>query len=138
MFKSEIVTSAAASPETNRLVLASLGLQHEGPIQYMVLRSDFAGEEIYSALVGGEIVGDDINLTPVGTEAYEALCSLPGEEIQMYALSDDDEIMAQQIPGIMKLQKNGSRLCFISTNLVERQQQIMDAFSLTKAKELAA
>jgi len=138
MFKSEIVTSAAASAETNRLVLNSLGLEHQGPIQYMVLKSDVAGEEVFSALVGGEIIGDDINLTPVGTGAYEALCSLPGEEIQLYALSDDDDIMAQQIPGILEQQTNGSRLCFISSSLVERQQQIMDAFSLVKAKNLAA
>jgi|GEM_PF-2918370 len=138
MFKSEIVTHAAASAETNRLVLNSLGLEHEGPIQYMVLKSDVAGEEVFSALVGGEIVGDDINLTPVGTGAYEALCSLPGEEVQLFALSDDDEIMAQQVPGIIEQQRNGSRLCFISSNLVERQQQIMDAFSLVKAKNLAA
>jgi len=138
MFKSEIVTNAAASAETNRLVLNSLGLEHEGPIQYMVLKSEIAGEEIFSALVGGEIIGDDINLTPVGTGAYEALCSLPGEEIQLYALSDDDEVMAQQIPGILEQQRSGSRLCFISSSLVERQQQIMDAFSLTKVKSLAA
>ena len=138
MLKSEIVTNAAASAETNRLVLNSLGLEHEGPIQYMVLKSQFSGQEMYCALVGGEIVGDDINLTPVGTGAYEALCSLPGDDIQMYALSDDDEIMAQQIPGILEQQKTGSRLCFISSNLVERQRQVMSAFALTKARRLAA
>ena len=87
MFKSEIVTSAAVSAETNRLVLASLENEHQGPVQYMVIKIECSGQEIYCALAGGEIVGDDINLTPVGTGAYEALSSLPGDEIQMFALS---------------------------------------------------
>lgn len=138
MFKSQIVEHAAATPETNRLVVASLGLEHQGPIQYMVLKSEFSGEQIYCALAGGDIVGNDINLTPVGTGAYEALCSLPGDEIQLFALSDDDEVMKQQIPGILEQQKTGSRLCFISSNLVERQQQIMNAFAMPTAQSLAA
>lgn len=138
MFKSEIVTNAAATPETNRLVLASLGIDHNGPIQYMVLKSEFSGQEIYCALAGGEVVGNDVNLTPVGTGAYEALCSLPGDDIQLYALSDDDDIMAQQIPGILEQQTSGSRLCFISSSLVERQEQVMKAFAMPKGQSLAA
>ena len=138
MFKSEIATNAVASAETNRLVLASLGIEHHGEIQYMVIKSDIDGQEIYCALAGGEIVDNDINLTPVGTGAYEALCSLPGDEIQLFALSDDDEIMAQQIPGILEQQAAGSRLCFISANLVERQQQVMNAFGMPKGHSLAA
>lgn len=137
MFKSEIVTSAVATPETNRLVLDSLASGHQGPVQYMVLKSEYSGQEIYSALAGGEIVGDDINLTPVGTGAYEALSSLPGDEIQLFALSDNDEVMARQIPSILAQQKTGSRLCFISANLVERQQQIMNAFALPQVEGLA-
>lgn len=138
MFKSEIATNAVASAETNRLVLASLGLEHHGEIQYMVLKSEVDGQDVYCALAGGEIVDNDINLTPVGTGAYEALCSLPGDEIQMFALSDDDEVMAQQIPGILEQQRAGSRLCFISSNLVERQQQVMSAFGMPKSRSLAA
>ncbi|MDP2560846.1 hypothetical protein [Psychrobium sp. 1_MG-2023] len=138
MFKSEMATNAHASAETNRLVLNSLGLDYQEEVQYMVIKSEFSGEEIYCALAGGEIVENDINLTPVGTGAYEALCSIPGDEVQLYALSDDDEIMAQQIPGILEQQKTGSRLCFISSNLVERQQQIMKAFSMRKGQKLAA
>ncbi|NRA61410.1 MAG: hypothetical protein HRU25_10975 [Psychrobium sp.] len=138
MFKSEIATNATASQATNQLVLNSLGLEHDGQVQYMVIKSEFSGEEIYCALAGGEIVDNDINLTPVGTGAYEALDSLPGEEIQLYALSDDDDIMAEQVPGIMAMQKTGSRLCFISSNLVERQTQIMKAFAMTSTKQLAA
>jgi len=139
MFKSEIAVNAHASAETNRLVLNSLGLDdHEGQVQYMVIKSEFSGEEIYCALAGGEIVDNDVNLTPVGTGAYEALCSLPGDEIAMYALSDDDSIMEQQIPGIMQQHKSGSRICFISDSLVERQTQIMRAFAMDDASQQAA
>jgi len=138
MFKSEIATNATASIETNKFVLNSLGLGDSEHIQYMVMKSEFSGQEIYCALAGGEIVNDDINLTPVGTGAYEALCSMPGDEIEMYALSDDDDIMAQQVPGIIEQHTNGSRLCFISSNLVERQSQIMKAFSLSHGAQVAA
>ena len=138
MFKSEIVSHATASAETNQFVLESLGVEHDGPVQYMVMKSEYAGERIYCALVGGEIVGNDVNLTPVGSGAYEALCSLPGDEITLYALSDDDEVMAQQVPEIIASHKTGARLCFISNNLVERQAQILRAFSLYSAKQLAA
>lgn len=138
MFKSEIATNATASAETNQFVLNSLGLTHEDHIQYMVMKSEFAGQEIYCALAGGEIVDNDINLTPVGTGAYEALCSVPGDEVELYALSDDDEIMAQQVPGIIEQHQTGSRICFISSNLVERQAQIMKAFSLNKGAQIAA
>lgn len=138
MFKSEIATNASASRETNQFVLNSLGLSHQDDVQYMVLKSEFAGEEIYCALAGGEIVDNEINLTPVGTGAYEALCSVPGDEIELYALSDDDEIMAQQVPGIIEQHTTGSRLCFISSNLVERQAQIMKAFSLCANAQVAA
>ncbi len=138
MFKSEIATNVTASPATNQFVLNSLGLEHKDHVQYMVLKSEFAGQEIYCALAGGEIIDNDINLTPVGTGAYEALCSLPGEEVELYALSDDDEIMAQQVPGIIEQHTSGSRLCFISSNLVERQAQIMKAFSLNAGAQIAA
>lgn len=131
MLKSKILTDISASPATNQLVLKSLGLDHSGPIQYMVMKSEIDGEEVLCALAGGKIVGNDINLTPTGTGAYEVLDSLPGEDIQLYALSDDDEVMALQIPSIIEKQKTGSRLCFISDSLVERQHQIMKAFSLT-------
>jgi len=138
MFKSEIATNATASNATNQLVLNSLGLTHEDHIQYMVMKSEIGGEQIYCALAGGEIIDNDINLTPVGTGAYEALCSVPGDEIELYALSDDDEIMAQQVPGILEQHASGSRLCFISSNLVERQAQIMKAFSLNAGAQIAA
>lgn len=138
MFRSEIAVNARASAETDQLVLNSLGLEHEGHVQYMVIKSEFSGEEIYCALAGGEIVDNDINLTPVGTGAYEALSSIPGEEIALYALSDDDDVMAQQIPGIMEQHKSGSRLCFISDSLVERQAQIMQAFAMDPANQQAA
>jgi len=138
MFRSEIAENAQASAETNQLVLNSLGLEHDGHIQYMVIKSEFSGEEIYCALAGGEIIDNDINLTPVGTGAYEALCSIPGDEIELYALSDDDDIMAEQIPGIMQQHKSGSRLCFISDTLVERQAQIMRAFSMGETNQAAA
>lgn len=138
MFKSEIAVHARASAETDQMVLNSLGLEHEGHVQYMVIKSEFSGEEIYCALAGGEIVGHDINLTPVGTGAYEALDSIPGEEIALYALSEDDDIMAQQIPGIMEQHKTGDRICFISDTLVERQAQIMQAFAMDDASRQAA
>jgi len=139
MLKSEIAVNAKASAETNQFVLNSLGLEpHDGHIQYMVIKSDVSGEEIYCALVGGEIVGNDINLSPVGTGAYEALCSIPGDEIAMYALSDNDEIMEQQIPNVLKQYKSGSRICFISNSLVERQTQILNAFSMDEAAQQAA
>lgn len=138
MFRSEIAVNARASAATDQLVLNSLGLEHEGHVQYMVIKSEFSGEEIYCALAGGEIVDNDINLTPVGTGAYEALSSIPGEEIALYALSDDDDVMALQIPGIMEQHKSGSRLCFISDSLVERQAQIMQAFAMDPANQQAA
>jgi len=103
-----------------------------------VMKSEFGGQEIYCALAGGEIVDNDVNLTPVGTGAYEALCSVPGDEIELYALSDDDEIMAEQVSGIIEQHMSGSRLCFISSNLVERQAQIMKAFSLNAGAQIAA
>lgn len=130
MLNSEIITDISASPETNKLVLESFGLKHAGHMQYMVMKSEINGEKIMCALAGGNIEGNDVNLTAIGTGAYEALDSLPGDEIQLYALSEDDDIMAEQIPGILEMQKTGSRLCFISDSLVERQQQIMKAFSL--------
>ena len=130
MLKSEIITDITASAETNKFVLESFGLEHAGQMQYMVMKSEIDGEKIMCALAGGNIVGNDVNLTAIGTGAYEALDSLPGDDIQLYALSDDDDVMAQQIPGILETQKTGSRLCFISNSLVERQQQIMEAFSL--------
>lgn len=138
MFKSEIATHAVASAATNQLVLNSLGLTHDDHIQYMVIKSEFAGQEIYCALAGGEIIDNDVNLTPVGTGAYEALCSIPGDDVELYALSDDDDVMAQQVPGILEQHTTGSRICFISSNLVERQTQIMKAFSLSKGAQIAA
>ena len=139
MLKSEVAVNAHASAETNQFVLNSLGLEaHEGHIQYMVIKSKYSEEEIYCALAGGQITDTDINLTPVGTGAYEALCSIPGDEVAMYALSDNDDIMAQQIPGIIEQHKTGSRICFISDNLVERQTQILSAFSMDDAAQQAA
>ncbi|WP_435274939.1 hypothetical protein ACMAZF_17080 [Psychrobium sp. nBUS_13] len=138
MFKSEIAANARASVETDQMVLNSLGLEHEGHVQYMVIKSEFSGEEIYCALAGGEIIDNDINLTPVGTGAYEALDSIPGEEIALYALSEDDDVLAQQIPGIMGQHKTGDRICFISDTLVERQSQIMAAFAMDNAGQQAA
>jgi len=139
MIKSEMAVNAQASAETNQFVLNSLGLdEHEGHIQYMVIKSKYSEEEIYCALAGGQVTDSDINLTPVGTGAYEALCSLPGDDVEMYALSDDDEIMSQQIPNIIAQHKTGSRLCFISNTLVERQTQIFNAFALDDAAEEAA
>jgi hypothetical protein len=138
MFKSEIAANARASVETDQMVLNSLGLEHEGHVQYMVIKSEFSGEEIYCALAGGEIIDNDINLTPVGTGAYEALDSIPGEEIALYALSEDDDVLAQQIPGIMEQHKTGDRICFISDTLVERQSQIMAAFAMDNAGQQAA
>lgn len=136
MLKSEIITDITASPETNKFVLESFGLEHAGQMQYMVMKSEIDGEKILCALAGGSIVGNDVNLTAIGTGAYEALDSLPGDDIQLYALSDDDDVMVEQIPSILEMQKTGSRLCFISNSLVERQQQIMKAFSLTSTTAL--
>lgn len=139
MIKSEMAVNAHASAETNQFVLNSLGLEaHDGHIQYMVIKSKYSEEEIYCALAGGQVTDTDINLTPVGTGAYEALCSIPGDEVAMYALSDDDAIMAEQIPGIIAQHKTGSRICFISDNLVERQPQILTAFALDNATQQAA
>lgn len=136
MLKSEIIKDITASPETNKFVLETFDIEHAGQMQYMVMKSEIDGERIMCALAGGSIVGNDVNLTAIGTGAYEALDSLPGDDIQLYALSDDDDVMVQQIPGILKMQKTGSRLCFISDSLVARKQQIMKAFSLTDAATL--
>ena len=134
MIKSEMAVDAHASAETNEFVLNSLGLENrEGLIKYMVMKSKFSNEEIYCAIAGGKITDSDINLTPVGTGAYEALSSMPGEEIEMYALSNDDEVMKEQIPAIIAQHKTGSRICFISENIVERQTQILSAFALDDA-----
>ena len=134
MIKSEMAVNAQASAETNQFVLNSLGLEeHDGHIQYMVIKSKFSQEEIYCAIAGGQVTDTDINLTPVGTGAYEALCSIPGDDVAMYALSADDEVMAEQIPSIIAQHKTGSRLCFVSDNLVERQTQILSAFALDNA-----
>jgi hypothetical protein len=139
MIKSEMAVNAHASAETNQFVLNSLGLAaHDGHIQYMVIKSKYSDEEIYCAIAGGEVTETDINLTPVGTGVYEALCSIPGDEIAMYALSDDDDIMAEQIPNLIAQHKTGSRLCFISDNLIARQKQIFDAFALENAGQVAA
>ncbi|MBT4522751.1 MAG: hypothetical protein HOC23_22355 [Halieaceae bacterium] len=138
MLKSELVSDATASDDTNQFVLESLGLEHDGPVQYMLMRSEYADQIVVCALVGGEIIGNDLNLTPVGTGAYEALCLLPGDEVAMYALSDNDETMAQQIPNTIAEHKTGARLCFIGSNLVERQAQIFKAFALGDAKRIAA
>jgi len=134
MIKSEMAVNAQASVETNEFVLNSLGLEeHDGHIQYMVIKSKFSQEEIYCAIAGGQVTDTDINLTPIGTGAYEALSSIPGDDIEMYELSADDDVMAEQIPNIISQHKTGSRICFVSDNLVEREEQILTAFALENA-----
>ena len=85
MLKSELVSDATASDDTNQFVLESLGLEHDGPVQYMLMRSEYADQIVVCALVGGELhVGvlgrilDGRQIMPRLRARHEAKCEQEG------------------------------------------------------------
>lgn len=130
MYQSHLITDAAASDETNAIVAQCLGIKHDGPVQYLVFKTDTGQQQLLCCLSGGTVQEGEVQLTPVGTGAYEALESQPGNDIQLYVLKDDEASLADQVNKILQLHVTGDRLCFISDRLVERQALLTQLFNI--------
>ena len=131
MYQSQMITDAVVSDETNVAVCTSLGLSPQSPIQYMVFQTQVGDKTYRCCFAGGTVDENNVNLTPIGSGAYEALQSLPGNDIQLFLLQDDEEALRSQVAEILDAHQDGDRLCFISDTLVERQALLSEIFSLT-------
>ena len=114
-FANTLVTNVTANPETNAAVLEMLEMDSRHAIQYHVYEVAYGEKKIYCCLSGGVIEDNEIQFTPVGLGAFEAMTNIEDDaEVEYFADAiDTDSSVADQLHQIFSKVPNNARVCLI-------------------------
>lgn len=132
-FANTLVTNVTANPETNVAVLEMLEMDPSQNVQYHVYEVAYNDKKIYCCLSGGVIENNEIQFTPVGLGAFEAMTNIPAEnEFEYYAdeLNLNEGSITEQIMAIFEKVPNNARVCLIGDITGALKQELSEHFSL--------
>ena len=118
MISSELIANTA-SEECTSAVLNMLRLKapEKGDVSYMVFDTQFEEKQLYCCWAGGQIVEQEIELTPIGVAAIEALSRVEAdtrEGIELFVLTAGSaEALLAEIRAALAKVEDRSRVCFV-------------------------
>ncbi len=114
-FANTLVTNVTANPETNAAVLEMLEMDINQDIQYHVYEVAYGEKKIYCCLSGGVVENNEIQFTPVGLGAFEAMTNIEdGVTGEYYADAiDTNTSVTEQLHQIFSKVPNNARVCLI-------------------------
>lgn len=131
-FANTLVTNVTANPETNAAVLEMLDMDARHEVQYHVYEVAFNEKKIYCCLSGGVIENNEIQFTPVGLGAFEAMTNIEdGVDVEYFADAINTESsLAQQLDQIFSKVPNNARVCLIGDITGDLKAELADHFKL--------
>ncbi len=132
-FANTLVTNVTANQDTNIAVLEMLEMDTTQKVQYHVYEVAFEDKKIFCCLSGGVIEDNEIQFTPIGLGAFEAMTNIEAEaEFEYFA----DEInkangeISEQIEQIFTRVPNNARVCLIGDITGELKEELSKYFKL--------
>lgn len=132
-FAQVLLTNVTANQDTNHAILEILELEKDQQVQYHVYEVAYFEKQIFCCLSGGVIEDNEIQFTPVGLGAFEALTNIADDESSEYfaeqiELTEDG--IAAQIEAVFSRVPDKSRVCFIGNLNDEMQNELGKYFTL--------
>lgn len=116
-FSQVLLSDVTANHDTNKVILDMLEMDERHELQYHVYEVAYGAKQIFCCLSGGEVENNEIQFTPVGLAAFEALTNVKSDgEVEYFAeyISESNaENLAQQIEEVFDRVPNGARVCFV-------------------------
>lgn len=132
-FAQVLLTNVSANQDTNQAILEILELETDQEVQYHVYEVAYHTKRIYCCLSGGVIEDNEIQFTPVGLGAFEALSNIDDDESSEYFAEQielDAEGIAAQIEAVFERVPNNSRVCFVGNLNEEMRNELGKYFTL--------
>lgn len=131
-FANTLVTNVTANPETNVAVLEMLEMDTTQDVQYHVYEVAFEGKKIFCCLSGGVVENNEIQFTPIGLGAFEAMTNIESEaEIEYFADAiDKNSSIEAQLKTIFGNVPNNARVCLVGDITGELKAELATHFKL--------
>lgn len=132
-FANTLVTNVTANPDTNVAVLEMLEMDTNQNVQYHVYEVAYKEKKIFCCLSGGVIENNEIQFTPVGLGAFEAMTNIPADiEFEYYAdeINTANGSISEQIEAIFEKVPNNARVCLIGDITGELKSELSHYFKL--------
>jgi hypothetical protein len=132
-FANTLVTNVTANQDTNIAVLEMLNMDVNQNVQYHVYEVAFEDKKIFCCLSGGFIEDNEIQFTPVGLGAFEAMTNIQTDtEFEYFAdeINKANGSIATQIEEIFARVPNNARVCLIGDIVGELKDELSKYFKL--------
>jgi len=134
-FAQVLLTNVTANQDTNLAILEMLDLQQadEKEIQYHVYEVSYEGKKIFCCLSGGVIENNEIQFTPVGLAAFEAMTNIEAEQDAEYFAEQidlDAGELSSQIEDVFSRVPDQARVCFVGNLDDKLQSELGKYFTL--------
>ncbi|WP_299270812.1 hypothetical protein [uncultured Psychrosphaera sp.] len=132
-FANTLVTNVTANQDTNMAVLAMLEMDVNQAVQYHVYEVAFGDKMIFCCLSGGVIEDNEIQFTPIGLGAFEAMTNIKTEvEFEYFAdeINKSNGNISDQIEEIFTRVPNNARVCLIGDITGELKDELSKYFKL--------
>jgi len=132
-FEQSLVTNVTANQDTNAAILEMLELAQDQVVQYHVYEVVYNDKRIYCCLSGGVIENNEIQFTPVGLGAFEAMTNISTEQAPEYFAEQilvQDGDVASQVEDVFGRVPNDARVCFVGDINGELKNELGKYFTL--------
>ena len=132
-FANTLVTNVTANQDTNIAVLEMLKMDVNQDVQYHVYEVAYEDKKIFCCLSGGVIEDNQIQFTPVGLGAFEAMTNIKTEaEFEYFAdeINKANGSISTQIEEIFARVPNNARVCLIGDITGELKDELSKYFKL--------
>ncbi len=131
-FSQVLLSDVTANQDTNQAILEMLDINENHELQYHVYEVAFGDKQIFCCLSGGVIENNEIQFTPVGLAAFEALTNVKKEnECEYFAdFIDTAANISEQIETVFNRVPSGSKVCFIGDITGELKSELSKYFTM--------
>ena len=133
MFAQTLLTNVSANEDTNNIILDLLELENDQDVQYHVYEVAYEGKRIFCCLSGGIIENNEIEFTPVGLAAFEAMTNIVSiHQPEYYAeeISLENGDVAKQLEAVFQRVPDYARVCFVGNINDELREELSKHFTL--------
>ncbi|GAA0290904.1 hypothetical protein [Psychrosphaera haliotis] len=131
-FSQVLLSDVTANKETNQAILEMLDINEAHDLQYHVYEVAFGDKQIFCCLSGGVIENNEIQFTPVGLAAFEALTNIKEmPEAEYFAdFINTEKNIAEQIETVFARVPNGAKVCFVGDITGELKEELSKFFTM--------
>lgn len=130
--RSRLLRGAYPTPETAAALREAMGVAPDAEILPMVFEVALNDKTVYACWSGGEIVGDDVQMTLAGRGAFEALLSLPygRKTLILQQLKLGRTPLRDKVHAAIEAAPEGAKICFFGDLAGELDGHMHRAFNV--------